>query len=172
LGWQAPDWIVVPVGGGGLALGICRGFRELREAGIVLRVPRLVAVQAEQCAPVYRAWKAGLDDVPPIEKGETSAEGIALAHPVKGREILRAIRACGGLARTVSEESIWETLAVLGRQGIYIEPTSAAAPAALAGLLADSVLSPGQSVVIVLTGIGLKATDKILQHMTPVRTGQ
>jgi threonine synthase len=164
LDWKAPDWVIVPVGGGGLALGVCQGFRELVEAGIVLNMPRLVAVQAEACAPVYQAWKAGLGDVPPIEKGKTAAEGIALAHPVKGRDILKAIRTSAGVVRTVSDAAIWETLGMLGRRGIYVEPTSAAAPAALPGLAAEGLLKPGQLVVVELTGIGLKATDKILQH--------
>ncbi len=164
LGWRAPDWVIAPAGGGGLIVALHRGFLELLEAGAIRGCPRLVAVQADQCAPVYRAWAANLRDVPPVDKGETAAEGIAIAHPIKGKDILSAVRASCGMVRTVSESAIWEALEALARKGIYVEPTSAAAPAAVAGLMIEGLPRPDEIVVVVLTGTGLKATDKILQH--------
>lgn len=164
LNWQAPDWVVAPVGGGSQILGIYLGFVDMVEAGLVSRIPRLAAVQTENCAPVYHAWKEQLDDVPAVEKRETAAEGISIAKPVKGRDILQAIRACDGIVTTVSDSAIWDTLAVLGRRGIYVEPTAAAAPAAIAALVAQGVLDSDQTVVVQLTGFGLKATDKIVEH--------
>jgi threonine synthase len=68
------------------------------------------------------------------------------------------------MARTVSDAAIWDALRMLGEKGIYVEPTAAAAPAAVIGMMAEGILSPHEIVVVVLTGIGLKATDKILQH--------
>lgn len=164
LGWKAPDLVVTPVGGGGLILGLHAGFTDLLRAGVIPRLPRLVAVQAEKCAPVYHAWSEKLSDVVPVKTGETAAEGISIAHPIKGRDILNAVRASNGLVRTVSESAIWDMVETMGRSGIYIEPTSAAAPAAVAGLAAESQVRPGESIVVELTGIGLKATDKILEH--------
>jgi threonine synthase len=164
LGWKAPDWLIAPVGGGGLILGLHAGFAKLLGAGLIRKLPRLVGVQAEQCAPVFHAWAANLPEVVPVKKGETAAEGISIAQPIKGRDILKAVRASDGLMRTVSESAIWDMLEIMGRKGIYIEPTSAAAPAAAAGLAAEGLLQPNETTVIELTGIGLKATDKVLQH--------
>ncbi len=160
-----PDWVVAPLGGGGLILGLFEGFTELSRAGLTARLPRLAGVQSEACAPVYRAWRAGLREVPSVKKAETLAEGISIARPVKGREILSAIRASNGVVRCVSDSAIRRMLQALGKKGLFVEPTSAAAPAAVAGMAEEGLLSPGQSIVIVLTGIGLKATEKILQVM-------
>jgi threonine synthase len=165
LEWKAPDWVVAPVGGGGLILGLYRGFTELLEAGLIHKLPRLIAVQAEQCAPVYQAWAANLIEVPPIEKRDTVAEGISISQPIQGKDILKAVRGTNGLVRTVSDAAIWEALRTLGKKGIYVEPTAAAAPAAVIGMIAEGILSPHETVVVELTGIGLKATDKILQQL-------
>ena len=166
LGWQAPDWVVAPVGGGSLVLGIYQGFSDLLQAGIIDKLPRLAAVQAENCAPVYQAWKQQLDDVPAITKLETAAEGISISQPVKGRDILQAIYASNGVAITVNDEEIWQAIEILANRGIYVEPTSGAAPAAVKHLLKQGLISPGERVVVELTGMGLKATDKILAHLS------
>ncbi len=165
LGWRAPDWIFTPVGGGGLILGLYYGFSDLVEAGLVQNLPRLAGVQAEQCAPVYRAWASGLDDVPPVKPGETAAEGISIANPIKGRDILRAVRNSNGTVRTVSDDKIWDALRELAKAGIFVEPTSAAAPAAAGAMIAEGAIRPDETVVIELTGTGLKATDKIIEHI-------
>ncbi|MGI6357722.1 MAG: threonine synthase [Bacillota bacterium] len=169
LGWQAPDWVVAPVGGGSSILGLYLGFKDLEEAGIIDRLPRLAAVQAKNCAPVFHAWRQGLTDVPAVQKQETAAEGISIAKPVKGRDILRAIRATDGVVLTVEDQEIWDMLTELGQRGIYVEPTAAAAPAALRQLRHQGLVSPGQHVVVQLTGSGLKATDKIVDHYSARR---
>ena len=164
MSWEAPDWVIAPAGGGGLLVGLYLGFSELAAAGITGHVPRLVAVQSAQCDPIYRAWRAELSDVPAIEKKPTAAEGISVARPVRGKTILGALRDSRGLVRTVSDEQVWEMLPQLGRGGMYVEPTSAAAPAAFVSLRKDGTIADGDSAVVVLTGSGLKATDKIVEH--------
>jgi threonine synthase len=164
LAWHAPDWIVTPVGGGNLLVGLYLGFRELVEHKLIKTMPRLAAVQAANCAPVYAGWLEGMLDTPQIVKKETAAEGIATAQPVRGREILESIRKSNGLVVTVTEDDIWETFQILGKQGIYVEPTAAAAPAAIASLLATGDITADHRVVVLLTGSGLKATDKIIEY--------
>lgn len=164
LSWQAPEWVVAPTGGGSLVLGLYFGFSDLLRAGLVDRMPRLAVVQAENCAPVYQAWKQGLEDVPAVAKQETAAEGISIAKPVKGKDILKAIRATDGVVLTVSDDEVWAMVTELGKRGIYVEPTAAAAPAAVDKLQASGLVRPDQRVVVQLTGNGLKATDKIVQH--------
>jgi len=165
MSWVSPDWIVTPVGGGNLLVGLYEGFREMVEYGIVSSTPRLAAVQAANCAPVDAAWRAGLNEAAPIVKKDTAAEGIATAKPVRGREILSSIRASNGVTSTVGEDEIWEAFAALARLGIYVEPTAAAAPAALSGLIANGTIAESDRVVVLLSGSGLKATDKIMEHV-------
>lgn len=164
LNWNAPDWIVTPLGGGSLVLGIYLGWQELLEAGYVDKLPRIAAVQAVNCAPVYHAWQQELDEVPAVTQKPTAAEGISIAEPVKGKDLLHAIRASNGTVCTVTDDEVWHTLALLGRSGIYVEPTSAAAPAAIEQLRKSGLITPQDTVVVQLTGSGLKATDKIVAH--------
>jgi threonine synthase len=110
-------------------------------------------VQAEACAPLHEAWQAGLDDVPPVEEGETAAEGIRIRAPLRGRMLLTALRETGGQAVTVSEPEIVEAQDLLARQGLYVEPTSAVAAAGLGKVSRE--LPEGET-VLALTGSGLK----------------
>ena len=164
MNWQVPDWLIIPVGGGSLLAGAWLGFQDLVAAGVISKSPRLAAVQSAACAPVYHAWKAGLDETPIVPKRDTAAEGIAIARPVRGKLVLEALRQSEGAVCRVTDDSLWSMMETLGRIGIYVEPTSAAAPAALHGLLEDGTIRSGDSVAILLTGSGLKATDKIVQH--------
>lgn len=83
--WSVPDWVVAPVGGGSLFVGLWLGFADLQSRGIVDRVPRLAAVQSENCAPIFESWNATSADVIPIRKRDTVAEGIAISSPVRER---------------------------------------------------------------------------------------
>jgi len=159
MGWRAPDTLVLPVGHGTLLLGAYLGFKELKGAGKVKRIPRLVGIQSAACAPLYQAFKKGGKEALPIEKKETMAEGIAIANPVRGREILGAIRETDGEILTVSEREIGIALKEMSRKGHFIEPTSAATIAGLKRYLGKR--SKKEIVVSTLTGTGLKATEKI-----------
>jgi len=164
LGWKVPDWVVVPVGGGTMIIGLWLGFQELRARGYVAGMPRLVAVQAEGCAPIYEAWKAGRQTATPINKRPTAAEGIAISDSVRGRQILQAIQKSKGISCAVSDEELWNSLEFLASRGIYIEPTSATAIAGCKTLIASGVIGRRDTVVVPLTGFGLKATDKLVEH--------
>ena len=145
-------------------MGLFLGFMDLLRAGMIDRLPRLVAVQSAACDPIYRAWAAGLPDVDAVEKRPTAAEGISVARPVRGKAILQAVRDSGGLVCTVTDDKVWDALPELGHLGIYVEPTSAAAPAAFAALKNDGTIPAHATAVVMLTGSGLKATDKIVEH--------
>jgi threonine synthase len=159
LGWSAPDTVILPAGNGTLLLGAFIGFNELFAAGLIRRVPRIIAVQAEHCAPLAMAFNQNLERLPAILPHDTLAEGIAIAEPVRGRQIIQAVRQTDGHFITVSDAEIKHTLRELARQGAYIEPTAAAAPAAAARYL--RTCPSGEQVVTVFTGHGLKNTEKI-----------
>jgi threonine synthase len=161
LGWQAPDSLVLPAGNGTLLLGAVIGFRELAEMGIISTQPRLIAVQSAACAPLARAFRENLHANPAIQKADTLAEGIAIADPIRGPQIVEAVRQSGGDFVTVGEEEIREALGMIGRLGIFIEPTSAAAIAGLRQYLSRS--GSDERIVSVFTGNGLKATEKMLK---------
>jgi threonine synthase len=151
LGWRAPDWIVSPVGQGTLLLGLALGFRELRAVGAITRLPRLVAVQAALCAPLAAPTLELSSSV-----GDTIAEGIRTRQPVRGPEILRAVSESEGRWEVVAEAEIRQAWARLAAEGVYAEPTAAVAPAAARRLLERGVIRPEHTVVVPVTGHGLK----------------
>ncbi len=159
LGWQAPDTLVLPAGNGTLLLGTAIGFNQLLQAGVIARLPKIVAVQAAACAPLEQAFAAGHGLPAAIDKRDTLAEGIAIAEPVRGEQILRAVRASGGSFLSLSEAEIVAALKAMAHQGHYIEPTAAAAIAGVASYLPAS--DPDEVIVSVFTGHGLKATEKL-----------
>jgi threonine synthase len=161
LGFRAPDNVVVPLGYGANVLGCDHGFRELAANGEIGTLPRIYGVQAANCAPYYNAFAAGSEALVATEIKPTIAEGIASSKPTRVREVLRAVRDSGGSIVAVSEEEITAALSRLARQGLYVEPTSAAAAAGLTQLIASGAIEPQQTTVLVLTGSGLKAGDRI-----------
>src|SRR6266513_2021519 len=163
LGFAVPDNILVPTGYGSNILGLDRGFDELRRQGEIERGPRLFAVQAENCSALAAAWAVGAADYVPFNPSPTVADGIATVKPVRTAEALAALRRSGGGVVTVPEAEICPALKTLGRLGLFVEPTAATAGAALSYLLRDRTIRPDETTIVVLTGHGLKATDKIAE---------
>ena len=163
LGFAVPDNILVPTGYGSNILGLDRGFDELIRQGEISRRPRLFAVQAENCSALAAARAVGAADYVPLTPTATIADGIATVKPVRTAEVLAALRRSGGGVVTVSEVEIGPALKTLGRLGLFVEPTAATASAALSRLLRDRTIRPDETTIVVLTGHGLKATDKIAE---------
>jgi threonine synthase len=163
LGFKIPDNIVIPLGYGSNVCGCERGFSELKRRGEIDRVPRLFGVQAANCAPYFAAFKAGVEELVSTDITTTIAEGIASSKPTRVREVLRAVKNSGGSILAVTEEEIVGALGALARQGLYVEPTSAAAAAGLRQLFRDNTIARDETTVLVLTGTGLKASEKIGQ---------
>jgi threonine synthase len=159
LGGRLPATLVLPVGNGTLVLGAYLGCRDLLDQGLISALPRIVAVQAEGCAPLARAFTAGAT-VPAELVGEpTVAEGIAIARPARGGQILAAVRDTGGAIVTVTDEQVNAAHGALARAGLYVEPTAAACWAALRAGLVDTSLRKdgGPSAIAPLCGSGLKS---------------
>jgi threonine synthase len=158
LGGLLPATLVLPVGNGTLVLGAHLALGELAARGHPDR-PRIVAVQAEACAPLAEAFAAGAAEPAPVEPSPTVAEGIAIARPARGGQILAAVRDTGGDIVTVSDEQVLCAQADLAGRGLYVEPTAAVCWAAVrAGLVpaADSA-GGGTHTVLPLCGSGLKS---------------
>jgi threonine synthase len=161
LGFRVPENILVPTGYGSNILGLERGFDELEKSGEITARPRLFAVQAANCAAFAAAWAAGGDRFVPFTTAPTAADGIATSKPVRVAEVLQALRRSHGGVAAIAEEEIAPALATLGRLGLFVEPTAATAGAALTRLLRDGTIRPDQTTVVVLTGSGLKAAERV-----------
>ena len=161
LDFRAPDNIVMPLGYGSNVLGCWRGFGELKRRGEIALMPKLFGVQASNCAPIHAAFAAGAGGIVPTANEPTVAEGIASSKPTKIRDVLAAVRGSNGAIVAVSEDEIIGALGRLARQGLYVEPTSAAAGAGLAQLFRQGSIRRDETTVLVLTGSGLKAGERI-----------
>ena len=165
LDFNAPDNVIIPTGAGSNVLGCDIGFSELLSRGEIARLPRLFAAQPENCAPLNASFMDGSDDLVPVEVRPTIAEGASIARPVRAREVLGALRRCGGATVAVPEAEIEKALFDLGRIGLYAEPTSALAAAALTQLIERGAVQTGETTVLVLTGAGLKTTRRVGELM-------
>jgi threonine synthase len=161
LGFKAPDNVLIPTGAGSNVLGCDIGFGELLRRDEIRRLPRLFAVQPANCAPLHASFVAGAADLTPIDAKPTIAEGAAITKPVRAREALAAIRRSRGGAVAVSESEIVGATLQLAKFGLYAEPTSAVAAAGLSVLLRQGAIGREETTVIVLTGSGLKATQRL-----------
>ena len=161
LGFRAPDNVIVPCGAGSNVLGCGIGFGELLRAGQIDRPPRIFAAQPAHCAPIAAAFFAGSTTAVETDILPTIAEGTAIAHPIRLPEVLGVLGESEGGAVMLTEAEIIAALHDLARTGIYVEPTCAQVAAAFAKLLASGAITPEQTTVLVLTGTGLKATQRI-----------
>lgn len=156
LGGYAPDALVIPVGQGGLLLGAWLGFRRLLGVGLIKRMPRLFAAQPQLLAPIARAFNAGAQEIEEITPdGRSLAEGLAIVKPVRGHRILQALRESGGAGLTVNEAEIRAAYYDLARRGLFAEPSSATAAAALPQV--RQLVGEKATIVVALTGSGLKS---------------
>ena len=149
-----PDVVVVPVGDGTTLSAMAKGFRELKACHVTDRVPRFIGVQAKNCQPLKLAWE-GSTHTPMVT--ETIADGIAVEKGINAVTVLHAVKASGGGFVAVSDGQILQAIQILGsRAGMIAEPAGAAGYAALAGALRADLLHPGERIVVLITGSGLK----------------
>lgn len=162
LGWKAPDTVILPTGNGTLVLGAYIGFDDLKKAGVTEKIPKIIGIQSENCSPLYNSFLNDLEKSPSVIVKETLAEGIAIANPKRGLQIIENVKQTNGFFITVKESEIVESLKVMCGKGFYIEPTSAAVVAGLKKYLTN-YKERNEIVVSLFTGNGLKSTEKLLK---------
>jgi threonine synthase len=163
LGWRCPDVLLYPTGGGVGIIAIYKALRELRELGwIIGDLPRLVAVQAEGCAPIVDAFDAGLDESTAPDHPHTVAFGITVPKALGDFLVLDAVRSTGGTAIAVSDAELLTAQRALARdEGTWICPEGAACFAAIDRLRESGWLAASEEVVVLNTGSGLLYPDTI-----------
>ncbi|MCK4914990.1 MAG: pyridoxal-phosphate dependent enzyme, partial [Candidatus Eisenbacteria sp.] len=162
LGFRAPDKVFIPVGDGCITSGVYKGFAEFAELGFIERVPELIGVQAEGCDPIKVAFDSGNELVPC--EACTIADSIAAGHPRNWRKATRGIRTSGGSMMSVTDDEILEAIAALGRAtGIFAEPAGATAFAGLTKAVGAGAVASDETVVVLMTGSGLKDTDSAMR---------
>src|SRR5438270_290774 len=172
LGWQVPDVIFYPTGGGTGIIGMWKAFAELEAIGwIVSQRPRMVVVQAAGCAPMVKAWEDGVEHAPRWQDAHTFAAGIRVPQAVGDFLILRAVRDSGGFATAVDDDAImraWREVAA--EEGLLLCPEGAATYAAYKQAIAQGRVRPGERAVLFNCATGLKYP--MPEAGTPLKLGQ
>jgi len=161
LGWRSPDVIVAPVASGAMFTRVARGFEELAALGLIDRRPiRFVGGQAAGCAPVATAWETGSDVIVPIRTPDTFVRSLAIGNPADGRAVVELVNASGGSVEAIEDEVTAAAIRdVACLEGIYPETAGGVTLAAAAAAQRRGIIRPGDEVVTLLTGNGLKTPD-------------
>jgi threonine synthase len=168
LGWEYPDAVFYPTGGGVGLIGMWKAFEEMEELGWVRmgKRPKMIAVQSSGCAPVVRAYDQGANVSAMWQDAATFAAGLRVPKPYGDAIILDIVRASDGLAMAVSDEEILASILDWARnEGIFLSPEGASVTAAYDKLIANGFLKPSDRVVLFNTGAGLKYTDVTAEAM-------
>ncbi len=174
LGWRLPDAVIYPAGGGTGVVGMWKAFEELEALGwIDARRPRMIVVQTEGCAPLVRAFHAGVETAELWQNARTLAGGLRVPAAIGDFLILRAVRQSGGTSLTVSDAEMLEAVRLLAAtEGIFAGLEGAATVAAYGKLLADGALKPEDEVVLFNTGSGLLSLDQFPVRAPVLRPGE
>ncbi len=159
LGWEVPDWIVIPAGNLGNISALGRGLLMMRDLGLIDRLPRLVAAQAERANPLYLSYRTGFKDYRPVTAQPTLASAIRIGAPVSYERAVKTLSAFDGIVEQASEDELANAAALADRAGMYTCSQTGVALAAAAKLTARGTIAPNERVVVISTAHGLKFTD-------------
>ncbi len=163
-GWQVPDYLVVPGGNLGNSSAFGKAFIEMKQYGLIDKVPKIVIVQASGANPLFRMWDAHADELKPVAHPETVATAIRIGNPRSWKKALQGVHFSGGFVLDVTDEEIGDAKEMIGRDGIGCEPASATTLAGLRKLSESGRMDADASVVAILTGHVLKDTDFIIKR--------
>ena len=171
LGWHAPDHIIAPMASGALLCKLAKGFRELARVGLIEEKPvRVSGAQALGCSPIVAAYEAGTDQVTP-QKPNTIAKSLAIGAPADGPFAIHEIRSSNGAAVAVTDEEIIEAIFLLAEtEGIFTETAGGVTVAGLKRLAEQGRIDPDETVVVYITGNGLKTPDVLAGRFDVVQT--
>ncbi|HDJ67163.1 MAG TPA: threonine synthase, partial [Nitrososphaeria archaeon] len=164
LSGEIPDRLIIPVGNAGNIVAYWKGFKDLKNLGLIDDLPRFVGIQAEGAAPIYKAFIKEADEIEPIKDVETAATAIRIGNPVNWKRALKAVRETKGLMAMVSDEEILRAQRILAsREGIFTEPAGATPIAFLIKAAKEGLIARDERVVCIATGHGLKDPDIVIK---------
>jgi threonine synthase len=159
LGWNAPDFVVVPGGNLGNVSAIGSGFLLMHELHLIDRLPRLVCAQTEQANPLYQSYRRGFANLESVKAGKTYATAIQIGNPVSFGKAVKALRATGGIVEQATEAELVNACGEVDRFGFFNDPQTGVALAATIKLVRSRVIPPSSTVVVVSTAHGLKFAE-------------
>ena len=162
--WRTPDWYVQAISGGMGPLGVHKGFRELKQMGLIDRIPAFAPIQADGCAPMVTSWKKGLEIAEVVKSPQTHIETLATGDPGRAYQFLRTrVDETNGVFESVTDEEAFRAMHVLAKmEGISAEPAAAVAFAGLFKLIRAGVIKPTDTVVVNCTGHTMPAEQSVL----------
>jgi len=159
LDWEVPDWIVIPGGNLGNVSALGKGLLEMRELGIISRLPRIACAQAARANPLYRSFLSGFKEFHPVKAESTAATAIQIGNPVSVRKAVRVLSAFDGVVEEATEDELADASARADRTGLYTCPHTGVALAALVKLVRRGVVRRNDRVVVISTAHGLKFSE-------------
>lgn len=159
LGWNVPDWVVIPGGNLGNVSALGAGFEMLLELGLITKRPRICVAQAAHASPLHASFTKGWADLEPVKAQTTLASAIQIGNPVSFKKAVRALRAFEGVVEAVSETELADAAARVDRYGLFACPHTGVALGAVEKLAARGEITKDQQVVVISTASGLKFTD-------------
>ncbi len=159
LGWDVPDWIIIPAGNLGNVSALGKGLLLLRDLGLISKLPRIACAQAAHANPLYLSFQNGFAQYSPVKAQKTLASAIQIGDPVSYERAVKTLRAFDGVVEQASEAELANAAARADRTGLYTCPHTGVALAALEKLITQGKISPSDRVVVISTAHGLKFTD-------------
>ena len=164
LGWEVPDWYIQAVSGGVGPLGVWKGFRELYELGITKKMPRIACIQASGCAPMAQAFLLDSDEILEV-KPHTEIETLTTGRPAGYPLIYKVVKESGGHIGSVDDDEAFAAQELLAQEGIFAESAAAVAAGGLVRMAKQQLIKPGETVVCVCSGNGLRDIDFVRRRM-------
>ncbi|HNR65324.1 MAG TPA: threonine synthase [Atribacterota bacterium] len=172
LNYKVPDFVIIPTSSGGNARGIMKGFLEFYEQKLISKLPRIVAVQLEGCAPIYQAWIGKQEKISAVKNPQAIDQAIVNPFPPSGNELLRKLKKYNGLVTAVSDYEALQGQRMLAKEGIFAQPAAAVSIAAIRKLRKEGIINQKSRCVALVTGAGLKYSGVLEKQKFSFSTGK
>ncbi len=159
LGWNVPDWVIIPGGNLGNVSALGKGFEMLYDFGVIKKLPRIVVAQSQNANPLYRSFLKNFQEFRPVEAQKTLASAIQIGNPVSIKKAIRILQKFDGIVEEASESELSDAASRGDLYGLYNDPHTGVALAAMLKLISKKVISKGQKIVVISTANGLKFTE-------------
>ncbi|MDZ4728048.1 MAG: threonine synthase [Leptospira sp.] len=165
LGWEVPDWVIIPGGNLGNVSALGMGFEMMKELGLINKLPRIVLAQAKNASPLYESFKSGFNNFQSVTAQKTLASAIQIGDPVSVKKAIRILKKFDGVVEVATEEELSDAAARGDRYGLYNDPHTGVALAALIKCIENGTIQKKQTAVVISTANGLKFTEfKVNYH--------